>query len=115
TDIHGNLPPTYYTNSLAVDWRYAPPVLYVATARGVYSSGDLGVTWSGFGQGLPNVVVTDLQFLPQFDLLAAATYGRGVFEILIPGPAVQLTIAAPSTSVSGTPFDVTVTALDAVG
>jgi photosystem II stability/assembly factor-like uncharacterized protein len=86
TDIGGGLPPTYFTNSLAVDWRFATPVLYVGTARGVYCSPDLGMTWSSFGQDLPNTAVTDLQFLQQFDLLAAATYGRGVFEIMTPDP-----------------------------
>jgi hypothetical protein len=86
TDISGNLPPTYWTNSLAVDWRFATPVLYAGTARGVFASADLGVSWSTFAPGLPNATVTDLQFLPQFDLLAAASYGRGVFEVLVPEP-----------------------------
>jgi hypothetical protein len=82
-EITGSLTPTSWTNALVVDWRSEPPVLYVGTARGVYSSPDLGNTWSPFGQALPNAAVTDLQFLPQFNLLAAATYGRGVFEILV--------------------------------
>jgi photosystem II stability/assembly factor-like uncharacterized protein len=82
-EISGNLPPTFWTNALVVDWRSTPPVLYVGTAHGVYSSADLGNSWAPFGQALPNAAVTDLQFLPQFNLLAAATYGRGVFEILV--------------------------------
>ncbi|HEV2969180.1 MAG TPA: autotransporter-associated beta strand repeat-containing protein [Pirellulales bacterium] len=81
TDITGNLPPADWTNSIAVDWRSATPVLYVATARGVYQSADLGVTWSRFGTALPNSPVTDLQLVPGLNILAAATYGRGAWEI----------------------------------
>ncbi len=81
TDISGNLPPEDWTNSIAVDWRPATPVLYVATARGVYQSADLGVNWSRFGEGLPNSPVTDLQLVPGLNVLAAATYGRGVWEL----------------------------------
>jgi hypothetical protein len=81
TDITGNLPPEDWTNSIAVDWRTATPVLYVATARGVYQSADLGVNWSRFGEELPNSPVTDLQLVPGLNILAAATYGRGVWEI----------------------------------
>ena len=81
TEITGNLPSEDYTNSIAVDWRPATPVLYVATVRGVYQSADLGVHWSRFGEGLPNSQVTDLQLNTSLNVLAAATYGRGVWEI----------------------------------
>jgi len=81
TEITGDLPSEDWTNSIAVDWRPATPVLYVATARGVYQSADLGVHWSHFGGGLPNSPVTDLQLVPGLNVLAAATYGRGVWEI----------------------------------
>jgi titin len=81
TDLTGNLPAGDWTNSIAVDWRPATPVLYVATARGVYQSADLGGTWSRFGEALPNSPVTDLQLVPGLNVLAAATYGRGVWEI----------------------------------
>ena len=80
-EITGNLPSGDYTNSIAVDWRPATPVLYVATARGVYQSADLGAHWSLFGEALPNSPVTDLQINTSLNVLAAATYGRGVWEI----------------------------------
>ena len=83
TDITGNLPTEYWTNSIAVDWRPTTPVLYVATARGVFQSADVGVTWSRFGAGLPNSPVTDLQLVPGLNVLAAATYGRGAWEIQV--------------------------------
>ncbi len=81
TEITGNLPPANWTNGIAVDWRPVTPVLYIATARGVYQSADVGQTWSRFGAGLPNSTVTDLQLVPDLNVLAAATYGRGIWEI----------------------------------
>jgi titin len=114
TDIKGNLPLQDWTNSIAVDWRFMTPVLYAATARGVYRSLNQGKTWSVFGTGMPNVVVTDLQLVPGLDLLGAATYGRGVFEIVAPGPATHLLVTGPTSVTAGTKFNVTVTALDAL-
>ncbi len=82
-EITGNLPSELWTNSIAVDWRPSTPVLYVATARGVYQSADLGTYWSRFGAGLPNSPVTDLQMatIGSQTILAASTYGRGAWEI----------------------------------
>jgi hypothetical protein len=97
-NITGNLPVNYWVNTIAVDWRHAMPVLFVGTARGVFRSTDLGVTWSLAAAGMPNTTVTDLEFLPQFSLLAAATYGRGVFEIREPGGHTKLAPAAPATA-----------------
>jgi hypothetical protein len=115
--ISGNLPVNSYysTNSIAVDWRFTTPVLYVGTERGVYRSLDLGTDWAPFDQGLPNTSVTDLEFVPGLDLLAAATYGRGVFEVQLPGPATHFGISTPTGVTAGTPFGITVTALDAAG
>jgi hypothetical protein len=115
TDIRGNLPSEDYTNAIVVDWRPATPILYVGTARGVYRSMDSGTTWSLFGQALPNSPVSDLQFVPSLNVLAAATYGRGVFEIEIQqaSAATHFSISGPTTVTAGVSFSVTVTALDA--
>jgi photosystem II stability/assembly factor-like uncharacterized protein len=115
TSVTGNLPPTFAVNTMAIDWRGRTPVLYVGTSRGVYRSLDQGATWAAFGQGLPNTSVTDLEFAPQLDLLAAGTYGRGVFEITLPGPASHFRITAPPGATAGSPFTITVTAVDAAG
>jgi titin len=114
-EITGNLPLGDFSNSIVADWRFSTPVLYVGTARGVYRSLNVGGTWSLFGQSLPNSPVTDLQFLPQFDLLAAATYGRGVFEIQAAGPPTHFTLSTPTTATAGKSISVTVTALDSLG
>jgi hypothetical protein len=115
SNITAKIPATYQTLSIAVDWRFAKPVLYVGTARGVYSSSNLGVSWAAFGSALPHTAVSDLQFDPKHDILAAATYGRGVFEIEVPGPATSLVMSGPASAVVGTQVSITLTAYDAAG
>ena len=63
---------------------------------GVYSSADGGTTWTRFASGLPNAQVEELVFAPNLDILAAATYGRGVWEIQVPGPATHVVVSAPA-------------------
>jgi subtilisin-like proprotein convertase family protein len=61
-------------------------VLYVSGDLGVYRSTDLGTTWTKFGNGLPTCQVRDIEYSPQTRILAAATHGRGVWEILTAPP-----------------------------
>jgi hypothetical protein len=84
-DISGNLP-DLPTNSIALDSRTTPTTLYVGTDDGVYVSTNLGVQWARYGAGLPNAQVADLKLNTNLNILAAATHGRGVWEILT-GPA----------------------------
>ncbi len=98
TNLTGNLPPTFTADALAVDWRPSTPKLYVGTSRGVFRSTDLGATWTAFGQGLPAVVVRDLEFLPQFNVLGAGTLGRGAYEILTSLPVPTVTASSSSTN-----------------
>jgi photosystem II stability/assembly factor-like uncharacterized protein len=115
TNITGKLPADDQTLTLAVDWRGAMPVLYVGTNRGAYRSTGASAAWTPFSTGLPNTVVSDLELVPQQNLLVAATYGRGVFEILLPGQAARLDVTAPAAAQAGAPVTVTVTARDAGG
>src|SRR5262249_30625216 len=87
----GDMPSSYQTESLAVDWRFLTPVLYVGTSRGVFRSTDLGGQWSRFGAGMPRTEVDGLELLPQLDVLAAATFGRGTYEIGVPVPTLAMT------------------------
>ena len=102
TDLAGDLPADDFSISLAVDWRPATPILYLGTSTGVFASTNLGAHWSTYKLGLPNADVTDLEFLPQFNLLAAATYGRGVFEVLTP-----VTLTVPMFTPTSTGFTAT--------
>jgi subtilisin-like proprotein convertase family protein len=61
-------------------------ILYVSGDQGVYRSTDLGTTWAKFGVGLPITQVRDIEYSPQTKILAAATHGRGVWEILTATP-----------------------------
>jgi hypothetical protein len=118
TNQTGDLGLDLRTETLAVDWRYSTPVLYVGTLRGVYRSLNQGTNWTPFGQGMPNTSVSDLEFAPGLDLLAAGTYGRGAFEITVVGPAdpAQSTVTVtPTVIASGGSATVTLTARDSAG
>ncbi len=80
TKLDGDLPPNLLVWSLAVDWRFHRPTLYAGTSRGVFFSADSGRHWAPFGQGLPRTLVYGFQILPRYDMLVAATYGRGVYQ-----------------------------------
>src|SRR5262249_7958628 len=88
-DISGNLPdlPAY---TLARD--PSSQALYVGTDDGAYVSTDQGGTWSRFGAGLPHVQVRELELLPDLQLLAAGTHGRGAWEISTAAQAVAPTV-----------------------
>jgi photosystem II stability/assembly factor-like uncharacterized protein len=60
--------------------------LYVATDVGVFASTDEGLQWESLGEGLPLVPVTDLVFHAPTRTLAAATYGRSMFTVILPPP-----------------------------
>ena len=83
TSISGNLPnlPVW---SIVIDPQgagTADDILYIGTDNGVYRSTNAGTTWTIFGAGLPNVQVRDLEFNSSLGVLAAGTFGRGVWEI----------------------------------
>jgi hypothetical protein len=105
TDISGNLPDVP-TNTLALDPR--THVLYVGTDAGVYASNDGGTMWAPFAIGMPNVRVTQLVLNTTESVLAAATYGRGVWEIGI----TRFTVTAPTSITAGKTFSITVKAVD---
>ena len=78
-DISGNLPnlPTW---SLQFDPTTGH--LFVGNDTGVFVSSNNGATWNPMGSGLPNVQVFQLALNTNYRTLAAATHGRGVWEIL---------------------------------
>jgi photosystem II stability/assembly factor-like uncharacterized protein len=80
-DISGDLP-DIPTQTIVLDPRVTPNIIYLGTDRGVFSSMDLGLHWSVFGTGFPNAQVVELKLNPNLNILAAGTHGRGVWEIL---------------------------------
>jgi photosystem II stability/assembly factor-like uncharacterized protein len=82
--IGAGIPSHLSVGTVFADWQYSPPALYAGTSRGVYHSVNLGGSWSPFGLDMPNTVVSDLQGYAPLNILAAATFGRGVWEILAP-------------------------------
>jgi hypothetical protein len=83
--------PSYSAHVLRVD-PTDRNTLYCGTDVGVYRSTDRGASWSRFGTGMPAVSVYDLRISRGASVLRAATHGRGIFELSIPG----ITNDAPS-------------------
>jgi len=79
TNISGNLP-NLPANCIA----YGPGSndgLYVGTDIGVYYKDNTLSNWVFYSNGLPNVIVDELEFQIPTQKLRAATYGRGLWEI----------------------------------
>jgi photosystem II stability/assembly factor-like uncharacterized protein len=101
TKITANLPSGYLGfRTIFVDWRWSIPRLFVGTDRGIFDSVNLGKSWAKFDPAFPNTSVNDLQAIVRDHpgghhlVLAAGTYGRGGWEILIrPWGAVATAIA----------------------
>ena len=54
---------------------------YVANVIGIYRTTDGGVTWTRFGNALPQADFSDLYIPADGSFLRASSYGRGVWEI----------------------------------
>lgn len=54
--------------------------LYVGTDLGVFLYDNAIGTWNRFGEGMPNVVITDLDIQYSGQKLRAASFGRGLWE-----------------------------------
>jgi len=62
-----------------------PNTIYAGTDVGIFRSIDAGANWSAFSAGLPRVAVFDLEIANAQRILRAATHGRGIYEISLPG------------------------------
>lgn len=91
--------------------RFGTTDVYVAGGRdGVYvTTSDALGTWTEFGTGLPDVVVTDMDYDAINDVLMVATLGRGVWTVAdfstyfapVPEPATILLVAGVALGVGG--------------
>jgi uncharacterized repeat protein (TIGR01451 family) len=80
TSITANLPliPTW---SAKIDTD-ASHTIYISNETGVYASPSPYTSWIAYGSGLPNAQGVYLDLNRSLHLLAVATHGRGVWEIL---------------------------------
>lgn len=85
SDVSGDLPDAP-VNDLVID-PGNPSALYAATDVGVFFSLDRGAQWFALGTALPEgVVVTDLEHVAGTPpRLLAATYGRSMYSLPLPG------------------------------
>ncbi|HXJ74997.1 MAG TPA: hypothetical protein VNM37_19225, partial [Candidatus Dormibacteraeota bacterium] len=89
TDMTGDLPQIPINAAVLDPRQFGQPddILFIGTGAGVYATKNFQPTqtffnWTKYGTGLPNANITDLQLSKNLNILAAATYGRGVWEIL---------------------------------
>jgi photosystem II stability/assembly factor-like uncharacterized protein len=88
-------------NSLAID-PTTPTTLYAGGDLGVWKSTNGGASgsWTHMaGNGMPNVIVSDLHFSPADGRLVAFTYGRSAFKLNV--VSLQVTIAPPAAITAG--------------
>jgi hypothetical protein len=108
TDITGNLP-NIPVDSVAVS--SDGKTVWVGTDAGVYSTSNVNgssTKWSVFGTGLPNAQIVSLDYVPEQNLLAAGTHGRGMFEFQNLTPPSVTTGSATSISASGATLQATI-------
>ena len=85
--------------SIQIDNSTTPSTLYIGSDDGVYFSVDTGASWRRAGSGLPNCQVFQLDFNKNLHILAAATHGRGAWEIQTPlAAAVGATLVVTKTA-----------------
>jgi len=80
TDITGDLPHAPVNDVQPVGGH-----LYVATDVGVFRSPAAVPRWKGVGRGMPELVTTELRYVPTDKRLYASTFGMGVWSTKIGG------------------------------
>jgi hypothetical protein len=88
----GNGLPDAPVNALAID-PLDGNTIYAGTDIGVYQTTDAGATWAPYGTGLPVAPVFDMAIQNPSRFLRIATHGRGMWNIRLPGPAVDVETA----------------------
>lgn len=79
-DITGELP-----NAPVNDIVMVADKLYVATDVGVFTTRAARPRWAAIGRGMPELVMTELRYVPTNDSLYVSTFGMGVWSIKVPG------------------------------
>ncbi|CAM1372723.1 Glycoside hydrolase [Tenacibaculum litopenaei] len=82
SNITGSLP-NIPTHKIIYKTGTSDGELFLATDLGVYYRNNTKGDWVRLGQGLPNVIVYDLEIHYGTNKLRAATYGRGLWEVSV--------------------------------
>jgi hypothetical protein len=82
-DISGGLPAEADFNAMIYVSAAGSNVLYAATHRGVWQWDAVSSRWSITGNGLPPVMVSDLDYRPASKTLYAGTHGRGIWRMIL--------------------------------
>ncbi len=83
-EITNNLPEDQAYFSIVHQGRNSNNPIYVGTSLGVYRLDDTLTEWEDYFTGLPNTTVSDLGISLDDGIIAASTYGRGVWVSPIP-------------------------------
>ncbi|MCE9538832.1 MAG: T9SS type A sorting domain-containing protein, partial [Bacteroidetes bacterium] len=101
-DLSGNLP--NIPANCVVNQTGTNDGVYVGTDLGVYYRDNDLSSWMPYSNGLPNVIIDELEIHYGTSKLRAATYGRGLWETAIYNPASLLPFANfAADSLSGCP------------
>ena len=82
--ITGDLP-LVPVNDIVVD-EIAPEHLIIGNDIGVYETINMGVNWTPLGEGLPAVIVLDMDLHADSRTLLIGTYGRSMYSTQLPCP-----------------------------
>jgi hypothetical protein len=91
TNISGSLP-NIPVNCIAYQ-NGSNDALYIGTDFGVYYIDNTLPGWIPYGNGLPNVIISELEIFYPGQKIRAATYGRGIWEADL-SPVSQLALDA---------------------
>lgn len=79
TVINHNLPASIDFTTIAYD-QGTNEHLYVGSFQGVYFKDATMNEWLSFNNHLPNVEITEIEIVENFNIIRASTYGRGIWE-----------------------------------
>jgi hypothetical protein len=103
TNISKSLPNTP-VNCITYQKNYSNRV-YVGTDIGIFYIDDTMSDWEEFNDDLPNVIVNELEINYQYELIYAATYGRGVWRTSLPIQVIGTpTLLLPPNSTTNVPL-----------
>ena len=104
TNISTGLP-NVTKNSIKHQGLHSKNPLYLGTSLGVYRYDDDTLAWELFNINLPNVSVRDLEINVVDNKITAATYGRGIWQSIIPTQLAPTDVKLVSVSGFNTTID----------